>query len=98
MPRQRGRSEDEACGVTAFVFRVEQPIYAHILTVHCVFTGELPVDYSTSKWLRALKGLSPHKEKLRNRKTNPRGERAEQAACDSQGRSNIWPNFQRVLR
>ena len=49
MPRQRGRSEDEACGVTAFVFRVEQPIYAHILTVHCVFTGELPVDYSTSK-------------------------------------------------
>ena len=49
MPRQRGRSEDEACGVTAFVFRVEQPIYGHILTLHCVFTGELPVDYSTSK-------------------------------------------------
>ena len=49
-----GRSEDEACGVTVFVFRVEQPIYAHILTVHCVFTGDLPVDYSTSKYVCTL--------------------------------------------
>ena len=47
MPRQRGRSEDETCGVTAFVFRVEQPIYTHILTVHCVFTDEL-LGMSTS--------------------------------------------------
>ena len=44
-----GGSEDEDCGVTVFVFRVEQPIYAHILAVHCAFTGELSVDYSTSK-------------------------------------------------